>query len=214
MHVQADCQAGAARSWQLRSALGNVTAEPKQRGETLSCFWRRSGEAPTPGPMSPRSAPLTKTAPAWPALGRALIFQERFPQNRAQIEPTKFPAGGALPASPSRIPVLSRPDGPCDAPRRTDPAATAAGKTARPGRLRDPSPNAARFDQAVRARLTCRSAENPALPRERFWPHAPLSARPERSPHSYRRQCGTLPSPLTDRTAPVPAIAAAHRVPF
>src|ERR1019366_5600658 len=110
--------------------------------------------------MSPESAPLTRMAHASPLVGRALIFQGRSRQNRAQIEQTRFPVAAALPASPSRTPVLSRSDAPCDAPRRTDPAATAVGRTARPGHLTDPSPNAVRFDQAVRARLTCRSAEN------------------------------------------------------
>src|SRR5882757_8335446 len=162
--------------------------------------------------MSPESAPLTRMAHASPLLDRALIFQGRSRQNRARTERTRFQVAAALPASRSRTLVFSRPDAPCDALRRIDPATTAAGRTARPGRLTDPSPNAARFDQAVRARLTCRSAENPASPREQSWQHGPLSERPERSPHSYRPLCGTLPSPLTDRTAWVPATVAARRV--
>src|SRR5882672_207399 len=163
--------------------------------------------------MSPESAPPTGMARASPALGQALIFQHRSRQNPAQIEPTKFPAGGALPASPSRIPVLSRLDGPCDAPRRTDPAATASWRIARPGRLTDPWPNAVRFDQAVRKYLTCRLAENPASPQEQPWRRVLLSERPERSPHNCRRQCERLSPPLPDRTAPVPATAAARPVP-
>src|SRR5216683_2940410 len=212
MHARADCRAVAAKSWQLRSAWANVTADGRQGGETLSCLWRRSAAAPTPSPMSLESAPLTGRARASPVLGRALTFRGRCRQNRLQIAQTRFPVGGALPASPSRIPVLSLPGAPCDAPRRIGPAITVSARIARPGRPTDPSPNAVRFDQAARERLACRSAENPTSPREQFWQFVPLSARPERSPHNYRRQCGTLPSPWTDRTARFPAIVAARRV--
>src|SRR5947209_4780897 len=123
-------------------------------------------------------------------LAQALVFRGRSRQNRAQIERTRFPVAAALPASRSRTPVFSRPDAPCDGLRRIDLATTAGGKAARLGCPTDLSPNEARFDQGVRARLTYRSAENPALPREQSSLRAPLSARPERSPHSYRRQCG------------------------
>src|SRR3981189_1340106 len=161
--------------------------------------------------MWPGYAPLTGMAPASLILRWALIFRDRRQRNRAQIEPTKFPVEAGLPASRARIPVLSRPDGPCDALRRTDPAATACARIARLGRPTAQSLDATRFGQAVRERLTCRSAENPTSPREQSWPHAPLSERPERSPHNYRRQCGRLPSPLTDRTDPGPGIVGARR---
>src|SRR5258708_21572264 len=186
MRALADCRAVAAKSWQLRSASADVTVDGRLGGETLSCFWRRSAEAPTPGPMSPGSAPPTGMAPASPVLGQALIVQGECRQNRRQIAPTRSPIERALPAFPSRIPVPSLPDDPCDAPQRIGPAVTASARIARPGRPMDPAPDAVRFDQAARERLTCRSAENPTSPREKFWQFVPLWARPERSPHNYR----------------------------
>ncbi len=114
--------------------LGERDNRWKTRGETLSWFWRRSAEAPIPGPMSPESPPLTRTARASLVLRQAWIFRDRPQQNRVQIEQTRFPAGAELPASPSRIPVLSLPGDPCGARRRIDLAATACGKIARPGK--------------------------------------------------------------------------------
>src|SRR6266516_5687611 len=66
-------------------------------------------------------------------LEAAWIFRDRPQQNRVQIEQTRFPAGAELPASPSKIPVLSLPGDPCGARRRIDLAATACGKIALPG---------------------------------------------------------------------------------
>ena len=162
--------------------------------------------------MSPESAPLTRTARASLVLRWAWIFRDRPQRNRVQIERTRFPVGGELSASPSRIPVLSLPDGPCDARRRIDLATGACGKIARLGRRTDPSPNAIHFDRAVRERLPCRSAENPTSPREQSWQYALRSGRRERSPHNCPPQSGRSLSPLTARTEPVPAIVAARQV--
>src|SRR5712664_3973797 len=109
--------------------------------------------------MSPESAPLTGMARASLVSRRVLILRDYRRQSRLQIGQTRFPIGAALLASPSKTPLLSRPDGLCDAPRRTDPAASACARIARLGRRRAPSPDAIRFDQAARERLACRSAE-------------------------------------------------------
>src|SRR5882757_5028157 len=85
MRALADCRAVAAKSWQLRSPWADVTVDGRPGGETLSCFWRRSAEAPIPGPMSPESAPPIGMAPVSPVLGRALIVQGQCRQNRRQL---------------------------------------------------------------------------------------------------------------------------------
>src|SRR3981189_749601 len=136
--------------------------------------------------MWPGYAPLTGMAPASLILRWALIFRDRRQRNRAQIEPTKFPVEAGLPASRSRIPVLSRPDGPCDALRRTDPAATACARIARPGRPTAQSLDATRFGQAVRERLAFRWAESPVSRPAQSWSLAPRLERPGQSPHNCR----------------------------
>src|SRR6202022_498098 len=162
--------------------------------------------------MSPESARRIRLARASLVLGQLLTVQSRCRQNRLQIEQTRFRVAGELSASPSRILLPWLPDDPCGARQRIDLAAAACEKIARLGRRVDQSPNAVRYDQAVRERLTCRSAENPASPREQSWQYAQLSGPRERSPHSCRGQSRRLSSPLTARTEPAPAIVAARQV--
>src|ERR1700712_4848026 len=205
MHEQADCQAVAAKPSQLRSVSATAPSDGRQGCEILSCFWRHSAEALIPGPTSPESARPPKMVHASPVLSWALVVRGQSQQNRSQIEQTRSPVGEALRASLRIIPARLRPGDPCDAPRRSDPAAAVVQKIAHPERMAKPSPNAAHSDPVVREYPKCHLGENPTAPREQPWKHALPAARPERSPHNCRRQCEKSSLPLMDRSDPAPA---------